>query len=174
LDLEGMKRSRKKIGEADIAVLVLDAASGVTDEDNDIYEMIKDKKSVIVINKTDRGALITREQAEKIYGAAHFVETSVVTGRGLEELEKRIGAILQEKEVIVPEGPIVTNIRYKEALELALAGIERAMKVTGEGFNPELLASDLSETIYSLGYITGETIKDDILERIFSRFCIGK
>lgn len=183
VEIEGVKRSRERLSQADIAVFMVDASQPLSGEDDRIYGIVKDKKRVLVMNKIDLSPVFDAGEALSRFGAVraegeaeidNILEISALKETGLEELKSAIAKKIFGNDIKTPEGPIVTNLRHKRALEQALESIEKGLKVTGENYNGELLASDLNETLHYLGLITGESVEDNILDRIFSRFCIGK
>ncbi|MFH1553055.1 MAG: tRNA uridine-5-carboxymethylaminomethyl(34) synthesis GTPase MnmE [Candidatus Omnitrophota bacterium] len=174
VELEGIKRSREKLARADIVIFMLDSSRALSAVDKEIYETIKDKKTVTVANKTDLTRKLDIDETRKEFGAGELVEASVLKKKGLDKIEDAIADKLFKGNVKIPEGPVITNMRHKKALEKAAESMERARKVTGTSYNGELLASDLNEAVYWLGLVIGESVADDVLDRIFSEFCIGK
>jgi len=174
VEIEGIKRSRDKLAGADIVIFMIDCSCPLSARDEEIRDTIRDKRTVIVANKTDLPRMLDMDDAGKRFGGEDILEVSVLKGEGLEKVEDAIAEKLFKGTGGIPEGPVVTNLRHKKILEAAGESIERGIEVTGENYNGELLASDLKEAVHQLGLIIGESIEDDILDRIFSEFCIGK
>ncbi len=173
--MEGVKRSRQKLLEADVAVFMVDASRPLSGEDRRIYGMVRGKRTVVVINKIDLPRAFDVKDAVKAFETNDVLEVSALRGRGLDKIEAAIAERSFGGDMdIAIEGPIVSNLRHKTALEKALEGIERGIEVTDKNYNGELLSSDLNEAFYRLGLITGESAGDDVLDSIFSQFCIGK
>ena len=152
---------------------MLDSSTSLTDRDEDIYNAIKDKKNVIIMNKTDLGRKLYIEEVVKYLKRDDILMVSALKKTGLEELEDAILEKLSLGPSGTPEGTVVTNLRHKACLDAALGALTRAIQ-DAKGNNYELIASDINEAVHSLGLIIGESIEDDILDRIFSEFCIGK
>ena len=174
VEAEGIKRSKEKLECADIVIFMLDGSLSLSDKDKEIYGALRDKRIVTVANKTDLKIELDIDEAKKSFSDEEILEISALKKKGLENVEDAIAEKLFNGEVKMPEGPIVTNMRHKALLEDAYKAIARAMKLTGKDYNGELLASDLNESLHRLGLIIGESVEDDILDRIFREFCIGK
>ncbi|MFC1548912.1 tRNA uridine-5-carboxymethylaminomethyl(34) synthesis GTPase MnmE [Candidatus Omnitrophota bacterium] len=174
VEIEGIKRSREKLEEADMVILVLDSSRTLSGKDKEIYKTLKDKKHIIVANKSDLSRELDINKAQELFNCGNIQEVSALKKEGLEGIEDTVAEELFHGDVGIPEGPVVTNVRHKNILENISKNLERAGKVTGKNYNGELLASDLNEVVHQLGLITGESVEDDILDRIFSQFCIGK
>ena len=173
VEIEGIKRSKKRLEDADLVIFMLDASSALTDRDKDIYNAIKDKKNIVVANKADLARKLALSEAAECLERDEVLEVSALKKTGLESLEDAIGETLLSGEVGTPEGTVITNLRHKECLEKAESALSRAIQ-DAQGKHYELIASDVNGAIHSLGLIIGESIEDDILDRIFSQFCIGK
>ncbi|MGD2279044.1 MAG: tRNA uridine-5-carboxymethylaminomethyl(34) synthesis GTPase MnmE [Candidatus Omnitrophota bacterium] len=174
VEIEGVKRSREKMDSADIVIFVLDVGRSLSGQDEEIYEAVKGKNVIVVANKIDLPRAFSAGEAKAKFGAANILEASALEKIGLEKLEEAIAERIFKGKSGIPEDIAVTNARHKQALEKALEAIERGKRLTGKDYNGELLASDLNEAVYFLGLVMGESIDDDVLDRIFSRFCIGK
>lgn len=175
VEVEGVARSKEKIQYADIVIFMIDVSMGLSDEDMAIFNLIREKKTIIVENKIDLPRAFSHEEAMDRFRDEHILEISVLEGTELSSVEDMITEKMFDGDNIeIPETPVVANLRHKEALKNALKNTERAQDICGKKYNGELLASDLNEVARCLGLITGESVEDDILDRIFSQFCIGK
>jgi tRNA modification GTPase len=167
----GVERSRQALASADMAMLVIDAKEPVQDADREIAGLIGSKPAILVINKTD---LPLEAKTEDLLPGARRVELSALTGEGLEELEEAIVQLIFSGEVLSSETPLVTNPRHKQALQDALQCVQSAMEANSVGSPEDLMAIDVTAAVNALGEITGETATEDLLEVIFSEFCVGK
>ena len=174
LEAAGVEFTRKRLDEADLVLFMVDCSVPLSDQDVKIYDLVRKRKTILVINKIDLGDEgVVGRIVEPLQGLS-WVQISALYNQGIEELK---AAVLEQ--VAHATGPadlpsIVPNLRHKIALE-------RALKASGdavEGFQArrpaELVAVDLKEALDALGEIVGVITTDDILDQIFSRFCIGK
>ncbi|MFH1837188.1 MAG: tRNA uridine-5-carboxymethylaminomethyl(34) synthesis GTPase MnmE [Candidatus Omnitrophota bacterium] len=173
VEIEGIKRSREKLLTSDIVIFVLDASAALSERDKSIFETIKDKKTVIVLNKADLPLKADIKKAHQCFGK-DIIKVSALKKTGLDKLESAITFELFNGMIASTEGAVITNVRHKDLLKNASICVERTLKTAENDLKGELLASDLNEAVYHLGLITGESIGDDVLDRIFSKFCIGK
>ncbi|MFH1798207.1 MAG: tRNA uridine-5-carboxymethylaminomethyl(34) synthesis GTPase MnmE [Candidatus Omnitrophota bacterium] len=174
VEIEGIRRSKEKLRSADIVILVLDYNRSLSAQDKKIYDTVKDKKVIIVVNKIDLGRKLNIREMEKQFGKNKFLKVSVLENKGLNTVESAVISALFNEEAGLPRLNNVVNLRHKQILKKTALVMERAVSFTGKQYNAELLACDLNEALTELGFITGETAGEEILDRIFSRFCVGK
>jgi tRNA modification GTPase len=167
----GIERSRQALAGADLALLVVDAHEPLQDADKEIARLIGTKPAILVVNKTD---LPVRARFENLLPHARRVDLSALTGEGLDGLEQAIVELIFSGKVAVSDSALVTNPRHKQALELALDHVRSAMQGDAAGSPVDLIAIDVTAAVNALGEITGETASEDLLETIFSEFCVGK
>jgi tRNA modification GTPase len=164
----GIERSKQKIEEADIILFVIDGLQGFTDEDKKIYDEIKNKIHIIVINKAD---LITKP-LDIFEKSDNIIYTSSVTFQGIKDLEEKIIEILGITET---EDEIIINLRHYTLLKQAIEKIEKVVEnIDFLIENKEILMLDLQEVLNYLEEIVGHITTEDVLGNIFSKFCIGK
>jgi len=171
IEQEGIDRVRRKIPWADVVLWVLDNSESYSPDDEEVWDAIRGKQVVAVINKVDLPARIETELLER--KGIPLVRVCARDGSGLEGLKERL------YEVYLSRGQgsgrtIVTNVRHRDALLRADRAVERAIGCIYAGESPEFLAFELREALGHLGEITGETCTEEVLDQIFSRFCIGK
>lgn len=171
-----MERSRALIEQADLILLVLDAASGVMEEDFQIMQLIKGKKSIVIINKTDvNESSIDKQQIQADLGPdVPMVEISALYKRGLEELEQQIVQLVLGGEISVDDQVLVTSARHKQALERAKTHLQEIISGIQAAVPGDLLSIDVKGAWEALGEITGNSVGEDLIDRIFKDFCIGK
>jgi tRNA modification GTPase len=175
VEMEGIRRSREKLDSADVVIFMIDSSRPLSDKDLEIYDAVRNKNTVVVMNKTDLAPAMEESEVKKKLAAEEIVPISVVEKCGLDDIEDAIIKALTGGKRITSSSPLSANARHIECLKKSACALERALRLTEKaGFDPVLAASDLSLAAHELGLITGESIEDDILERIFSRFCIGK
>lgn len=173
----GVRLARERVKGAQLVLFVVDAqedASGSAE----LLEAAEGKKVVVVVNKTDLADEALLAGIKKRYSARKVSFISALTGEGIEGLKDAIYEQATGHPYNVageaPPGELAVSLRHKQLLEKALEGVERADRALADGLAGEFVASDIRIALDSLGGITGETTPDDILERIFSTFCIGK
>jgi tRNA modification GTPase len=162
----GIAKSREAMAEADIVLLVLDATTPLHEEDEAVIATLATRPFLLVINKTDLAVSSKRH-------CYPTLETSALTGAGIAELRR---AILSQLTRDAPgaETALLTNLRQQQAVSMALAALVRAQQATVATIPHEMILLDLYEALHALDALTGTTTSDDILNLIFSKFCIGK
>ncbi|MBI4974480.1 MAG: tRNA uridine-5-carboxymethylaminomethyl(34) synthesis GTPase MnmE [Candidatus Omnitrophica bacterium] len=174
LEGEGIRKSKGYLELADLVLLVLDAATGIDREDEDIIRLIADRKKLVIINKIDLAKKIDKARIGKIFKEDPIVEISVKEKRNIKLLERRILETVWSGDFNQGEGAIVTNARHKTALDRSYENMLSVKRGLKNVVSPELIAIDLKEAILNLGTIVGKSVSEDILDRIFENFCIGK
>lgn len=169
IEQEGVRRSLAAIGSADIVLVVLDGSEALSDEDKRVLLEVKEKKAVAVINKSD-----LPRSMEKLEWPQVQVTVSCRTGAGLDDLRQSILEMVKQGTVMAQEHAWAVNQRHKTALEQTKESLKRALGSVSSGLSPEFIALDLRGALDSIGLIIGATYTEDILERIFNDFCIGK
>ena len=170
VEREGVLRSREHIEAADLVLLVLDASSRLTDEDRVLLEDTKGRQRIIVLNKIDlaRKISLVAPKDETV------AEVSAKSGEGIGGLKEKMSEKVYGGGVRATEGAVVTNVRQKDALRRSYESLTEAIKAVDGNLSPELIAIELRESLDCIGEMVGETVTDDILDKVFSQFCIGK
>ncbi|MEI7770514.1 MAG: tRNA uridine-5-carboxymethylaminomethyl(34) synthesis GTPase MnmE [Chloroflexales bacterium] len=171
----GVERARQALLGADLALLVLDATARVGPADMAIAELTAEKPTIVVWNKADQGVFSAGPAAPQHLAALAMIATSATTGAGIDDLAQAIArALLGGAPLAAGEARLVSSPRHRDALQRAAAHLRAAAASWAEGRPADLLAGDLTVALNALGEITGESVGDDLLDLIFSRFCIGK
>ena len=171
----GVEKSKEIIEKSDLILFVLDASRELEKDDHQIIELIKEnnKKAIILLNKIDLSRKITRENIDFFDG--EILEISAKEETGIEEMEERIyNYILEEDVEDSSEKLVITNIRHKSALEKTKEAVENIFETIDSEMPMDLISVDLKEALDSLSEITGEISSEDILDHVFSNFCVGK
>lgn len=168
----GISFTQKWLEKADMLLVVLDRSQPLQDQDKDLLKKLETRQGIAVLNKCDlpQGLL---ETDKKALNNVTVIETSLLNKSGIEQLEAAMYKKISNGGTF-PDGEVVTNVRHKAALERALLAVNSATNTAGEGYPCELVTGDLRTAIESLGLIIGENITEEVLDTIFSRFCIGK
>jgi tRNA modification GTPase len=170
----GVARSREAMAEADVVLLVVDATVGISQEDRAVLErgasggncvLVAWNKSDLVHEVRDRDSAVRKVQT---------ISTSALTGDGIDELRAAIVDAVAGAEGGLRESGMLTNLRQHQAVEQALRGLDAAHRAVAAGIPHEMLLLDLYEALRGLDALTGATTSEDVLQLIFSRFCIGK
>lgn len=166
----GVERSREKLEEADLVVLMLDTSRPLDDEDREIIKSIKNKKTIVLLNKVD---LERKLQLEELDGLHNLIEISAMTGLGIEDLKQKIKELFFNGEVD-NESLIITNSRHKQALYRALENCKTAEERLKMNEFLDLISIYVTSGLRALGEITGAELEEDLVNKIFSEFCVGK
>lgn len=177
VEVLGIERTRREIEHGDYVLAVLDASAPITDDDRRVLDLVSGRPYALVFNKSD---LPGRLDANSMIGARPHLAAvphlfvAAKQRDGLAGIEDAMLDALGATAAVLSGGVILTNARHIEALDKAEAALDRTRHAFAEGFPGELVMVDLREAITALGGITGESIGEEILDRIFSSFCIGK
>ena len=164
----GVHRSREAMERAELVIAVVDSGSEVTDEDMEIiHSAERAGKGLVVLSKADLGHVCPPPETK-----LPCVTVSSVTGQGLDELEAAIKALFPLPQV--PAGEILTNARQAEAISRALESMDAAFAAMSEGCTPDIVLTETEEAMSAIGELTGRSVREDVTNRIFERFCVGK
>jgi len=174
LEREGLKRSKRIIEEADIILFVIDGSEPITDDDRSAMKEVANKVSVLVVNKTDLGTVVPLQKISREVPFVAHVLVSAKEGSGLSSLEEIIYSSISEGLDLKNQDVLIGSLRQKYALERGKGQIEIAIAGLREKRPMEIVSLDLSEAMGFLTEIVGEITPEEVLNRIFSEFCIGK
>ena len=167
----GVERSLMAVNQADLILFTVDASRGWTAEDDDIYRQIKDLNLILVINKSDLGDPQGVKTPEEI---STVVNTAVAINQGIDALETAIIETIETGKTIAQDLDIAINKRQAGALTRAKIALNQVQETILNQLPLDFWTIDLRSAIQALGEITGEEVTESVLDRIFSRFCIGK
>lgn len=169
----GVSRARAMADEADLIIYVVDASIPLDGNDEDIIEIIKDRKAVVLLNKTDLNMVVTKDYLEQV--TSHkVIPISAKEETGIDELEQEIKSMFYEGEIDFNDEVYVTNVRHKTALTDALASLNMVKQSVLDGMPEDFYSIDLMDAYEQLGSIIGEAVEEDLVNEIFSKFCMGK
>jgi tRNA modification GTPase len=174
LEKLGIHLTEKKMVEADLVLVVIDQSRPVNQDDLSLLAKAQNKKTLVVLNKIDLPQRVNPESLLAHVGGLPFVRISALTGEGIENLRKAIRDLIMAGGSETLATQIVPNLRHTAALSAAAESFKKAVRNTGAGLPLEIIAADLNAGIDALGEITGETPHEELLNKIFSQFCIGK
>jgi len=179
----GVDRARRMLEQADLVLAVLDAEQGFTAEDQELLSSLADKRFIVVLNKSD---LVRESEVEELAGEVRawlegnipsgvsVIKTAAPSNEGIIELEDAIAEKVLAGGVSPPDVAVVSNVRHRCALEETRSSLGDALQTVQSEKPVDLVTIDLKAALDALGSIVGETVSEDVLDRIFSEFCIGK
>ena len=170
----GIEKSKEAFNNADLIIFMADRSRALDEEDFSILNHIRDKKAVVILNKTDLPSAFDSVELEKHLPEACIIEASVANGDGIEELENVVENMVYGGEVKQSNSMMVTNVRHKNLLEEADTSLGDAIEMAKACQPLELLEIDASRAYECLGAIIGEAVEEDIINEVFARFCLGK
>lgn len=170
----GVERSKKAIEQSDLVLLVLNAAESLTKEDLELIRLTNDKKRIIILNKTDLEEKLDRKELAKISENAPVYATSILKNEGVEDLEEAISKLFFNGIENSQSTVMVTNARHIALLKKAQNSLDSVLEGISSGMPVDLVQIDMTEAWNLLGEITGESYEDELLDQLFSQFCLGK
>ena len=170
----GVKMAKNYIAKANIVMLVVDAVESLLQEDLEIFKSIEDKRKLVIINKIDKASKSDICRIEKAFNGAQVVKVSVLKEHGIKEIEKFIRQGFLAGEISANDEILLTNVRHKNLAQMALKDILEALSSLEDGMPLDIISIDIKNSAQRLGNITGESVGEDVIKEIFSRFCIGK
>ncbi|NLJ83903.1 MAG: tRNA uridine-5-carboxymethylaminomethyl(34) synthesis GTPase MnmE [Halanaerobiaceae bacterium] len=170
----GVERTEQYLQEADLVLLMLDVVQGLTEEDLRIYQLASEKPLIVLINKIDLAPERDYREIEERFPEHSIIRVSVQEEQGLEELKKAIVEVVLGEGITGDEEIYITRTRHKNALVKAVQAMDRVIDTHRQGLPYDLYSIDLRDALDALGEITGETLTEDIIDRIFQDFCLGK
>ncbi|MFA4910747.1 MAG: tRNA uridine-5-carboxymethylaminomethyl(34) synthesis GTPase MnmE [Desulfobacteria bacterium] len=174
IEEEGIRLAKEKLASADLVILVIDSSQELDQGDFDIVAGLIDKKVIVALNKIDLVQESSISKAKDKLKNYPIVPISALYSQGIEELKEAAFSAITQHKLESPPSVFITNIRHKIALEKALENLAHAKESLIKEMSQEFTALDIQLSLKCLGEIVGETTSDDILDRIFSEFCIGK
>ena len=168
----GIERSRAALAQADLALMVVDNSQPLTDADWEIERLVGNKPALLVLNKIDLPQ--ATPPPENFLAGRPRVPLSALTGEGLDALEETLIAQITGGKVVTADAALVSNPRHQALIQRAIEHTRAAIEAQTAGLSPDLVSVDVREAVDALGEITGQTATEDLLDTIFSKFCIGK
>ena len=170
----GVEKSRRILNEAELAIVVLDGSQPLADEDREILELVKGRRYVIIINKSDLGSADVKAALPEAFKTAPVIELSAKTGEGFEAFTEWLQKFVYGDDRHLGDGIYVQNARHERLLQNALSSMNDALAAAEAHLPYDCIMIDLRNAAEYLGEITGDAVRDEIINEIFSKFCIGK
>ncbi|MBE5820019.1 MAG: tRNA uridine-5-carboxymethylaminomethyl(34) synthesis GTPase MnmE [Clostridiales bacterium] len=170
----GINKSREMIDKSDLVLAVFDNSKKLNNEDIDILKLIRNKKSIIILNKSDliKNKEYIPQEIKNIN--ENTIKISAKKREGIDEIYKKIVELFNINEIVVGNETILTNIRHKNLINEALKNCKESLIAIEEGLPIDIIAINIKEILESIGKITGESVSEEIIKDIFSKFCLGK
>ncbi len=170
----GIKKSKEIANDADLVIAIFDGSKELTKEDIEILNIIKNKKSIILLNKADLNSVLNENDNIFEDITENIIKISALNGDGLEKLYSLISKMFSLEEINVDNDVIITNLRHKNLISKAIGNVKKAKDTVEKNMPIDIIAIFVKDILEDLGNITGEIVTDDIINEIFSKFCLGK
>ena len=170
----GVDRAVDYVKNSDLVIYVVDSSRKLDENDEKIFDMIYDKRKIILLNKSDLEAVVSRDMITEKAGEAPVIEISAAEETGINELSKTIKDMFIKGDISFNEEIYITSARQKNALRTALESMKKVKESIVSGMPEDFYSIDLMDAYEALGSITGEAVGEDLVNEIFSRFCMGK
>ena len=171
----GVDKAKKIASQADLVIYVADSSVDFDENDFDIMDLIKNKKCIVLLNKSDLESKITeKDLQDKLNRDTIIIKTSTKENTGIDELEEAVRKMFLKGDIHFNDELIITNMRHKEKLLSALESLKQVRKSIEDDMPEDFYSIDLMSAYTSLGAIIGEEVEDDLVNEIFSKFCMGK
>ncbi|HDA6861361.1 TPA: tRNA uridine-5-carboxymethylaminomethyl(34) synthesis GTPase MnmE [Staphylococcus aureus] len=170
----GVERSRKALSQADLILFVLNNNEALTQEDYTLYEVVKNEDVIVIVNKMDLEQNIDINEVKDMIGDTPLIQTSMLKQEGIDKLEIQIRDLFFGGEVQNQDMTYVSNSRHISLLKQARQTIQDAIDAAESGVPMDMVQIDLTRTWEILGEIIGETASDELIDQLFSQFCLGK
>ena len=170
----GVEKSIKQAEEADLIIAIFDSSKELTEEDLEILKLIENKQAIILLNKSDLNSIIT-EQDERLKNITkNILKISALNKTGIEELYEKISEMFNLNEINFDNEILITNIRHKNIISSALENVKKAKDALNLNMPIDIITIYIKDILEDLGEITGEVVTEDVINEIFSKFCLGK
>lgn len=169
----GVKKAKEHVKDAEFIMYVVDSSKPLDENDNEIFNMLKDKKSLVLLNKMDLNTVVTEEEI-KGKTESEVISISAKENMGIDVLTEKIKHMFLQGEIDFNEDIMITNLRHKSLLEETLESLKMVEQSIENNMPEDFYSIDLMSAYTALGYIIGEEVEEDLVNEIFSKFCMGK
>jgi len=170
----GIEKSKKAANEADVILAVFDSSVPLNDEDREILNLLKHKKSIIVLNKTDLKQVVNNECKEIQDVNTEVINISLKNNEGLEKIYESLVKMFNLNQINLDNELTITNIRHQELINKATESTRMALNDLNNSMPIDIISINIKEILEHLGEITGDNVSEDIIKSIFAKFCLGK
>ena len=169
----GIDRARKALENAELAILVIDISDKLANEDNELIESTEGSKKIVALNKADKNHLLKATDIKRL-AECQVIEISALKGEGIERLEEAMLNAVIANKVVAQNIDVMINLRQKQCLQRARELLEKSRESIEKKMQADFISIDLKGAIAAMGEVTGEIVSDEVIDRIFEQFCVGK
>ena len=170
----GINKSREIAKDADLIIAIFDSSKKLSKEDKEILDIIKGKKAIIILNKIDLERKIQKDDENFKEFSENIIEISALNNIGIDNLYSKITKLFELNEINIDNDLVITNIRHKNLITKAIESIEKTKEIIEKNMPIDIVAVYIKDILEDLGNITGEFVTEEIINEIFSKFCLGK
>ena len=170
----GIEKTKEMTKEAELVIAIFDSSEELTKEDMEILDLIKDKKTIIVLNKSDLPSKTNENDVRLKKASESIINISALNKKGIEGLYDEISKLFNLNEINLDHEIVITNLRHKNLINKANKNVKKAKEALKQKMPLDIIAIFIKDILEDLGTITGEIATDDIIDEIFSKFCLGK
>lgn len=170
----GIAKSRETANTADLIIAIFDASKKIDNEDLEVLEFIKNRKSIIILNKIDLESKIDENNNNLRESSENIIKMSALKNIGIDKLYEKITEMFNLNEINLDNENVITNVRQKNLITKAIKNVKKAKETIEQKMPIDIIAIFIKDILEDLGKITGEVVTEDIIEEIFAKFCLGK
>ena len=170
----GVEKSIEKANEADLIIAIFDSSKNLDAEDLEILKLIKNKKAIILLNKSDLNVVIDENDKRLRDVTQNILKISALNKTGIEELYDKIGEMFNLNEINLDNEVLITNVRHKNLISKAIENVKMANETLNNNMPIDIITIYIKQILDDLGEITGDEVTEDVINEIFSKFCLGK
>ena len=170
----GVEKSIKQAEEADLIIAIFDSSKELTEEDLEILKLIENRQAIILLNKSDLNSVITEEDERLKNKSKNILKISALNKTGIEDLFEKISEMFNLNEINFDNDILITNIRHKNIISKAIENVKKANEALNLSMPIDIITIYIKDVLEDLGEITGEVVTEDVINEIFSKFCLGK
>ncbi|GAB7232195.1 tRNA uridine-5-carboxymethylaminomethyl(34) synthesis GTPase MnmE [Facklamia hominis] len=170
----GVNKSRQMVNEADLIILMFDQSQALSSMDLELIDLTKDKKRIVLLNKQDLKPVLDIDKLKEALVGTPLIETSLMTDEGIYEMENQIESLFNKGAIESQDVNYLLNTRHTNLLKQAIRSLDAVIEASQMGVPVDLIQIDFTQAWDYLGEITGESVQNELLDKLFSQFCLGK
>lgn len=170
----GIDKSRETANDADLVIAIIDSSKDLEVEDNEILDILKSKKGIVILNKIDKDKVLKEEDIKDRVGECPVISISALNKIGINNLYEKIAELYKLNEINIDDSLTITNERHKQAIRNMRSSIDKAKQAILDNMPIDIITINITDILEEIGKITGEGVSEDIINEIFKKFCLGK